>query len=211
VSTTRTRLRHAARAAGAAALVVVLAACGSSLTGNAISVGDQTVSDARLAGMVDEIKALYDESTQQQPFEQGAVTASNVDRLTRSLLLGVAAQREGIVVTQGQVEDIIAQTVDGQFGGDRAQFDLALASQQNVPPSQVESFARDFLTQQALGEKLAPGGDTAAVSAALVDYLGALGTELGAEVAPRFGTWEADKVTLGPVPDDLSTLPGLGE
>jgi hypothetical protein len=161
--------------------------------------------------MVDEIKALYDESTQQQPFQQGAVTASNVDRLTRGLLLAAAAQREGIVVTQGQVEDIIAQTVDAQFGGDRAAFDLALAEQQSVPPSQVESFARDFLTQQALGEKLVPGGDTAAISAALVTYLGDLGTELNAEVAPRFGTWEAEKVTLGPVPNDLSTLPGLGE
>lgn len=211
VSTTRTRLRTAVRAAGAAALVAVLAACANPLAGNAIVVGEQSVSDTELAAQVDEIRALYLESTQQQPFEQGAVTASNVDRLTRSLLLGAAAAREGIVVTQGQVDDIIVQTVDSQFQGDREAFDLTLAQQQNVPPSQVDSFARDFLIQQKLGEKLAPGGDTAAVSAALVTYLGDLGTELGAEVAPRFGTWVAKDVTLGPVPDDLSTLPGLGE
>lgn len=204
---TAPRLRVVTRAAGAAVLVALLAACGSNLAGNALSVGSTTVSDSDLAGLVTELRDQLAPTNQQQPFDQGAATASNVDRLMRSALLEEAARREGIVVTQGEVDTVIRSTAANNFGGDMAALETQLAVQQNIPASQVPDFARDFLLQQKLGEKLAPQGSAEEVSAALVTYLSALSAELGAEVAPRFGTWNAASVALAPVPDDLSTLP----
>jgi len=206
---TATRRRTLTRAAGAAVLVVLLAACGNSLAGNALKVGPTTVSDARLDAMVTELKDQLALTNQQEPFDQGAATASNVDRLVRSALLEQAAVREGIVVTQGDVDSVISTTATNNFGGDMAALELQLAQDQNIPASQVPSFARDFLLQQKLGEKLAPGGSAEQVSAALVQNLSALSTELGAEVSPRFGTWDAASISLTPVPDDLSVLPSI--
>jgi hypothetical protein len=195
------------RAAGAAVLVALLAACGSNLAGNALSVGSTTVSDSDLAGMVTELRDQLAPTNQQEPFDQGAATVANVDRLVRSALLDEAARREGIVVSQGEVDSQIRSTVANNFSGDMVELETQLALQQNVPASQLSDFARDFLLQQKLGQKLAPGGSDQQVSAALVKYLSELAGELDAEVAPRFGTWNAASVALAPVPDDLSALP----
>lgn len=206
---TATRRRTLTRAAGAAVLVVLLAACGNSLAGNALTVGPTTVSDAQLDAMVTELKDQLALTNQQEPFDEGAATASNVDRLVRSALLEQSAAREGIVVTQGDVDTVIRTTATNNFGGDMAALELQLAQEQNIPASQVPAFARDFLLQRELGEKLAPGGSAEQVSAALVENLSTLSTEVGAEVSPRFGTWDAASISLTPVPDDLSVLPSL--
>jgi hypothetical protein len=196
------------RAVGAMALVGLLAACGNNPSGQAAVVGSATVSDADVAASVEELRAQVTADKNAAPsFDEGAATVAVVDRKTRSLLLEEAARREGITVTQGEVDDLIQTTVDQQFGGDRTAFDLAIASQQNIPASDVSDFARDFLIQRKLGEKLAPGGDQQAVSAALTKYLSDLSKELGVEVAPRFGSWDDAGVGLGPVSNDLSTLP----
>jgi hypothetical protein len=195
------------RAAGAAVLVALLAACSSSLAGNALSAGSTTVSDSELSALVTELRDQLAPLNEQNPFDPATVTASNVDRLMRSALLEEAARREGIVVTQGEVDNVIRETAKGNFGGDLVKLQTQLAEQQNVPASQVPSFARDFLLQAKLGQKLKPGGKPEEVSAALVTYLSALSTDIGAEVAPRFGTWDASSVSLSPVPDDLSGLP----
>lgn len=201
------RLRVVTRAAGAAILVALLSACASNLAGNALSAGTRTVSDSDLAAIVTELRDQLAPLNQETPFNQGAVTASNVDRLMRSVLLEEAARREGIVVTQGEVDTVIRETAQGNFDGDMVALETQLAEQQSIPASQVSDFARDFLLQQKLGQKLKPGGTPEEVSAALVTYLSALSTDIGAEVAPRFGTWDASSVSLSPVPDDLSGLP----
>ena len=208
-SATRRRGKALTRAAGAAALAVLLAACSSSLAGNAVTVGSTTVSDAQLDALVIELRDQLAPTNQQTPFDVGAATASNVDRLTRSALLEEAAAREGVVVTQGDVDSVIRTTATNNFEGDMVALETQLALQQNIPASQISSFARDFLLQQKLGEKLAPGGSPEQVSGALIENLSALSAELDAQVSPRFGTWDAASVSLTPVPDDLSTLPSL--
>jgi len=202
--------RRIVRAAGAAVLVVLLAACGSTLAGNAVSAGPTTVSDAQLAAMVDELQAQLIAMKQQSPtFDEGTATGANVDRLMRSALLDQAAVREGIEVTRGEVDTLLSQVAQANFNGDMKQVENALAEQQNIPASQVPSFARAYLVQQKLGEKLKPGADPTEQQKAVVAYLDALATEIDAQVAPRFGVWNAQTASLTPVPDDLSVLAPL--
>lgn len=203
--------RRIVRAAGAAVLVVLLAACGNSLAGNALVVGSSSVSDARVAALTDEVRDLYAAYPKEfaaagATFDEGAVVSSNVSRMTRHLLLVEAAAREGITVTQGQIDTTIRAAVDNQFGGDPQQLEIALAAQQAVPPSATSEVVYDFLVGAALAEKLNPAEPT---TGEVDKYLAALGTELGTEVAPRFGVWNAETAALTPVNDDLSVLAPL--
>lgn len=204
----RPRMR-AALALGIASLA--LAACGTDLAGSASVVGGSTVRDAEVARAVDQVRSQF-EAAQGQPdipaFSEAEVTSRNVERMTRHLVLEAAAKDKGIVVTPSQVDEIIANSVDGQFGGSREKFDLAFATQEFVPSFAVVEFARDFLIRQALPARVLPGGTEEAQGEAASAYLGKLSTELDVQVAPRFGTWDPGVVGLGPVPDDLSFVPG---
>jgi hypothetical protein len=209
VTATRPRRLRAALALGLASLL--LAACGTDLAGSASVVGGSTVRDAEVAAAVNEVRDQF-EAAQGQPdipaFDEADVTSRNVERMTRHLVLEAAAAEKGIVVTPGQVDEIIANSVNGQFGGSREAFDLAFATQEFVPASAVVEFARDFLIRQALPARVLPGGTEEAQGEAASTYLGELSTKLDVRVAPRFGTWDPGAVGLGPVPDDLSFVPG---
>lgn len=194
-------------AAALALAVVALAACGTGQAGSASVVGASSVRDADVAAAVTELRgqlAGVAGAAGAPAFDIAAVTSRNVERLTRHLLLDAAARAKGIAVSQGDVDEIVASTVTAQFGGDRTKFDLALAGQESVPASAVVDYARDFLLQRSLRQKLAPGGTDEAQGKAVTDYLATLSSSLGVTVAPRFGTWDVGSGALGPVPNDLS-------
>ena len=69
-------------------------------------------------------------------------------------------------------------------------------------------FARDFLIRQALPARVLPGGTDEAQGEAASAYLGELSSTARRRVAARFGTWDPSLNGLGPVPDDLSFVPG---
>jgi hypothetical protein len=191
-------------AAALAFCSLALAACGTNPPGSASVVGTQTVRDADVAADVAEVGTQVAEVPGLPAFDEAAVTAKTVERKTRHLILAEAQQAQGITITQANVDEIIANAVTGQFGGDRAKFDAALAAQESVPASGVEEYARDFLIRQALPNKLAPGKTQDEQAKALNAYLAQLSDERGVRIAARFGTWDAGKSALGPVPNDLS-------
>jgi hypothetical protein len=197
------RLRRTAAAVTIATLA--LAACGTNPAGSASVVGRQSVADADVARSVDEVHTQWLATPDADKFDEAAATLAVVQRKTRHLLLAEAGVREGIVVTQAQVDDLIDKTIQEQVGGDRARFETVLATQQSLAASEIPEYVRDFLTQTALAEKLAPGADQTASTPVIADYLAALSADLDVRVAARFGTWDAATVALGPVPDDLST------
>jgi hypothetical protein len=179
--------------------------------GSAVVVGGTTVSDADIASMTDEVRDLYASYPKEftnagASFDEGLVVSTNVNRVTRHLLLVEAAAREGIEVTQGQIDTAIRSALDSEFSGDRTQLSIALAAQQQVPPSATSDVVYDFLVAQALAEKVDPANPT---TAAVDKYLATLGTELGAQVAPRFGEWNSETAALTPVLNDLSVLAPL--
>ena len=58
-----------------------------------------------------------------------------------------------------------------------------------------------------LGQALAPTADIQGQSDAVVAAIVETSMVAGTEVSPRFGTWDATKLAIGPVPSDLSALP----
>lgn len=198
-------VRRIVLASAAALAVAVVSGCGVQ-AGSAAVVGSTRISDSDVAAMVDELKQTI-AADPTALFDSTKATAANVQRLTRHYLLDEAAAREGVVVTQAQVDQLISSTTTSTFGGDSTKFEQALASQYAVPPSQIPSFAHDVLESQALTAKLAPGADATTQQNKLNAYLAPLGQELGVEVSPRYGTWSFDTSTLAATPDDLSFVP----
>jgi uncharacterized protein YcfL len=198
-----TRLRRTAVVVAFAALA--LTGCSASQAGAASIVGDQTVTDAQVSDIANQVQAEL-ASIKGVTYDEKAATVASLTSQTRHLILDAVAAKEGITVTQGQVDAFVQNIVDTQFSGKREALVQNLVSQSNVPESQVGRAARDQLIYNALIAKIASGATTdEAKSKAFTDYMTAFTAEIGVEVAPRFGTWNV--FALGPVPNDLSFVP----
>jgi hypothetical protein len=197
--------RRIAFAATAAVVVLALSGCGNQ-AGAASVIGGTSIRDSEVVTAVEGVStaAGVDNGA---ALDRSAVTRATVNRLTRHILLDEAAARQGIVVTQAQVDDLIASTIKDGFAGDPVKFQQALAAKSYVPTSDINQFAHDVLVTQELTKKLAPGGDAVVQSAKLNAYLGPLGQEMGIEIAPRFGTWSFTSSTVGDLPNDLTLAP----
>ncbi|MDA8435390.1 MAG: SurA N-terminal domain-containing protein [Actinomycetales bacterium] len=197
-----TRLRRTA--AVVALAVLALTGC-SNQAGAASVVGDQVVTDADVASVVEQTQAQL-AAVPGTTFDEKVATTAALTMQTRHLILDAVARQEGITVTQGQVDAFIKNIVDTQFGGKAQALYDNLVSQGNVPAGQVPAAARDQIIYNALMAKIASGvTDTTAQSAAFTKYMTPFVAQLGVEVAPRYGTWNV--FALGPVPDDLSFVP----
>ena len=197
---TRRRTTTAASLALAGVAGLLLTGCGSADNSGAASVvGSDRVTDKEVGDITSEIQTEL--VAVQSPYNAATATHATVDRMTRSLILNQAAVQNNITITPSQVDRLLTTAAASQ-GGVSA-LDKALLTQANVPSSAVDSYATDFLIQGALLAKM--GGNTAAGTAALSKYLGTLSTQLGTSVAARYGTWNITTVSLGPVPNNLSS------
>jgi len=149
------------------------------------------------------------------PAADGAKAAvDNVQRLVQGELLNVAGEREGIVVTDGEVDKLINQAetqVNPQTGQPlgASGLELALAQQSNTPSTAVHEAARSNVVQNKLVTKLGAGDQQAGVKK-LTALLVALSKELKTSVAPRFGVWDDEKLQVNGIDNSLST-PAPGE
>ncbi len=198
-----TRLRRTAAAVALAALA--LTGCSAAKAGAASIVGDQSVTDTQVADVADEVQAQV-ATVQGATFDEKTATIASLTSQTRHLILQAAAAKEGITVTQGQVDAFVQNIIDTQFAGKRQGLLDNLAAQASIPESRIDEAASDQLVYEAILAKIAPTATTdTAKSEALAKYMGVFVKEIGVEVAPRFGTWNV--FSLGPLPDDLSVAP----
>ena len=197
--------RPVAVAAAAGLAILALAGCAQQ-AGTASSVGGQTVTDRQVADLVAEVQE-QDAAIKGATFDEKTSTIAAVTMLTRHLVLQQAAAKEGITVTQGEVDKFLSDITTSQYGGDRQKLIDAIVASSAVPASQINDAARDQLLYNALIAKIAPGvTDQNAQSQAFSDYLKKFNAEIGVDVSPRFGTWNV--FALGPVPNDLSQPAG---
>lgn len=184
-----------------AVLVAVVALSGCSSDDNpgaAATVGDQRVSNVDVADAVAQVRSELGAT----PFDASKVTTDTVTRLARTLIVDDAGTREGVTVTDSQVDALLTSTAKSQGGAGAV--NQALLTQDSVPASAVPDYARTYLIEQGLADKLAPGTPDKGQQAMLT-YLSRLSTELGTAVAPRYGTWDAQTLALGALPTDISS------
>ena len=186
---------------GALVAGLTLTGCGAATAGAAAVVGDTRISEQTLTSTVQEVLVAQQKSPNTS---DASLVSAVLNRLVTSELVDILAAEKGVTVTQGAIDSTLQGYVQ-QAGGEAQVQDILL--QRNVAPTQIESFVRTNVLAQMLGQALAPTADIQGQSDAVVAAIIETSMVVGTEVSPRYGTWEATKLVIGPVPSDLSALP----
>ena len=193
---------RAARWVGAAILAgAALSGCaGLGQAGAAADVGATQISSQTLA---DDVAAVQEQRGVPAGTANSALTLSVLQRLIISELVEQAATAQGVVVTQGQIDQARAE-LEAQLGGRDAL--VAAYLDADVPVDGIERQVALSLQVQQLGAFLAPDADPGSQQQAVLQYVTGFGLQEGIEVSPRFGTWDPGALRIGPLPTDLSTV-----
>ncbi|MBU6279010.1 MAG: SurA N-terminal domain-containing protein [Actinomycetales bacterium] len=184
------------------AATLLLAGCagqsGAIAAGAAATVGDMRISQEDLNSQVTAVLIA-----QQRPVDSqdAALTGEVLSFLITNDLVDRLAQREGVTVTQGEI-DLVLLGYDGDVGG-RSEVERIFA-ERNVAPSQIEAFVKTNLLAKRLSQVIAPGVKADEQNAVLIASLAQISDSVGTQVSPRYGTWDAQRLSVGPIPDDLS-------
>ncbi len=197
------RMRRLIGAAVLASAALLASACGGQQAGSAATLGDSRISDVELTDVVQEILAA-----QGKPVDSAdeVLTVDTLGRMIVIDLVDTLAEREGVVVSQGAIDEELTAYIN-QVGGEDAMINTFV--QQGVAPSQIEDVIRLSISAELLGVALAPDAEVDVQSQAVYDAAVALSEELGVEVSPRYGTWDPSTLSLGPTPIDLAAPPAL--
>ncbi|MFD6231036.1 SurA N-terminal domain-containing protein [Streptomyces sp. NPDC060232] len=186
--------RRTALSVSAALLVAapLLSACsGETRPGTAAVVGGERITTSALQAQVGDVRAAQNRS------EHAATLISNTPQLDRIKLgkmiqlrvLERAAKDAGISVTTKEIEDARKAQEDGK--GAAALEQAALQARVPLAAGQIEEEVRFQLLLGKLSERY--GEDK------IIEPLAKASEALHIEVNPRYGTWDAQQVGLGPV------------
>lgn len=188
----RTALLLSAAIAAAAPL---LTACGSDAhPGAAAVVGGQKITVSQLESRVNEVRAAQREAAGDQAnyarvvSGTGTLTRQTLHSMVLDQVLQRAAQDEGVTVSRRDVQQLRAN-VEQQLGGAR-NLEATWLREYGIPPQRVD----DNLRLQAEAQKLASKLGTTTDQPAFWQALSKASKELGVDINPRYGTWDAQKV-----------------
>lgn len=182
---------------------LALSACTPTQAGAAAIVGQTRITETHVnqAAAEAEQAAATLPDTPENALDTSTFLRENTNRLINSVVLEKTCAEEGIVVTQAEVDALLLQAAGGQ---PPAVLAATVAAQLAVPPSELNQFAKDFLLSQKLGQKLVPGSDAAAQSAAARARVAQTAAQLDVTVSPRYGAWDPAQAAITQGLDDLS-------
>ena len=192
--------RVLAATAAVVASCAVAAGCSASEPGKAAVVGDVTISEQQIADQMREVNELsgLPPTEPNLQFVAGLVNFS-----VTSELVNQAAEREEVTVPPAEVDAAYAEVVEAN-GGQEA-VDQALV-QSGFPPSALLGQIQTQLLAVALGGALAPGLPEQEQQQVLLAALAEFSEEIGVEVAPKYGEWYPEQLSIGPSQNPTSRI-----
>lgn len=181
----------------AAATAVLVAGCGQSQAGAAITYDGGRITENEVAAQADEVAAAL--GIAMSPL----VTQATIQRLATNTIVEAGAEQLGVTVTGGEVDQVFDEAA-AQAGGVE-QLELGL-QQQGVPLSAIPEQARVAALAAKVAQDVAPGASPQAAQETFGSFLVQVGEDINLKVNPRFGTWEPEQLTLLP-PSDLLSRP----
>ncbi len=192
------------RAVGIAAaglMVAGVAACGPQLAGSAAIVGEQRLTEAQLGGKTDQISQLVGIPA------SAAINQLALQRWIQSELAVQLGEKEGITVSDGEVDNFIA--TEANNAGSLAQL-IAILNENGYVEEEIRELARVTLVLGKVGEKIAPEANEMERNLAVAIELESLAAEEGVQVNPRFGTWIQATLQVSP-PENTLSVPAPAE
>ena len=183
-------------AVGFLAVGALVAGCTPDLAGSAAIIGDSRITEDTLAA---EATVLTD--ALQIP-KTNKVNVFLLDRDLKKQLVSKLAANKGVAITPDQVNAFLNDQYT-KGGGKEAV--LAQLLQRGITASEIEAVAVTQLQVEAVGKVLLPNGTPEQQSQAVFIAAIELADQLGIEVSPRFGQWDAKNLAVVPPADDLSS------
>lgn len=202
---TKVRNPRAAAAAAVLAAGLLLTGCTTSApeAGAAATLGDTRITETQLT---EQVQAVLEAQRQPVDTPNAQLTSQTLSRMITIELVDRLALQNKIVITQGDIDQRLAE-FDSQAGG-RDQV-LKVFAEQGVAPNQIDAMVRLDLQAQQLGITLDPKGSAEQQGAAVVNAVTKLSNDLDVTASPRFGTWDAVALKIAPGGSDLVAPPAL--
>jgi hypothetical protein len=200
-----TSVRRVTLACAALALAAsaVLTGCSTSEAGAAATFSNGRISDADLTEQVAEILEAKGQSASTT---DPRLVQQTLGRMITQRLIAEMSAEEGVEITQGTLDEM-RKSYEAQIGGADALAEAFLA--ENVAPSQINALLLLQMQAQELGYVFSPRGSAEEQGQAVFIEVGAYSQAMETTVSPRYGTWDPQTLSLGPVPTDLSMPPAL--
>lgn len=177
------------------AMVGALAACNANEAGAAVTYEGGRITDEVVAAQSAQL------ASELQIALSPKITQFTIQRLVTNLLIEQGAAMRGVTVNEGETQKFLTEAADTVGGMDAL---VSSAVQQGIPASELPAQVRARVAADLLGESLAPGEDTDTKDVAVGRYLVEVAQTINVDVNPRFGSWQAERLTVAPPPDDLS-------
>ncbi|MGW0603297.1 SurA N-terminal domain-containing protein [Streptomyces sp. NPDC002644] len=188
------RRRRTALLLSAALAAPLLTACGTeSQPGAAAVVGGQRITQAQVEERVREVRdaqraAVSDDDQYRQVVAQsGSLARFTVQGMVLDRVLHHAAEEAGVTVSRKEVQDL-RTNLERQLGG-RQGLETTWLQQYGVAPERLEENLRLQVAASELAQRLGTATDTPEFGKALA----ASSKDLGVDLNPRYGTWDAEK------------------
>ncbi|MQA84742.1 MAG: hypothetical protein GEV03_09000 [Streptosporangiales bacterium] len=188
---------------GLAVVAAALTACGQTPVkmGAAAIVDDERITTVQ----VQEAVRSFQEAHKRSPVPPEQLRLPDPQSLTRSELMLLlrfriveqAAEREGISVSEGEIDSFIAEQ------GSRRDLEMR-AMVGGIPPDLLREAVREALIQEQLAGRLAPDADPTQAAPQVQRYLVDLARDLGVRVSPRYGRFDYSSLTVVAADDTLS-------
>ncbi|MFF3845576.1 SurA N-terminal domain-containing protein [Streptomyces sp. NPDC002328] len=174
----------------------LLTACGNEAhPGAAAVVGGQRITVSQLENRVDEVRAaqraaVADDAQYAQVVAQtGSLARDTLHGMVLDRVLHRAAENAGVTVSRKEVQAMRAG-LEQQAGGAKG-LETTWLQQYGIPPQRLDENLRLQLEAQKLAAHL--GADTS--QPAFWNALSKASQELGVDLNPRYGDWDARKVS----------------
>lgn len=192
--------RKAALCVTAAAAVLaatpLLTSCGTPYAGAAAVVGDAQIPVSDVESRVDAIRAAQERSPLAAELIQASsdLPRNTVHALVQQRVIARAAQQSGVRVSPHEVQRARA-AAERQAGG-KAQLEAQLLQTYAMAPSDIDESIRTDLLMQRVAASHGADTLTAQGQAKLLKVLRRTSDDLGVRVNPRYGSWDAAKLSL---------------
>ncbi|NBO45774.1 MAG: hypothetical protein EBU85_01940 [Actinobacteria bacterium] len=185
-------------------LVVGLAGCGSNKqAGAAAIVGDQRVTEQQLSKMISDAQAT--QRRLKKPITPAAQSsASALNWKVREILVDAAAKKVNVDATKTEVESVLNKAYE-QYGKDQV---LAELASNGFSEAEIPGYARLTVLQEKISTRVLGGQTDQAAQAKVAEFWQTLSRSLKIQIAPRYGVWNNDTLSLDPPKSKVATPAG---
>ncbi|MFI6471745.1 SurA N-terminal domain-containing protein [Streptomyces sp. NPDC050516] len=170
----------------------LLVACGSTAhPGAAAVVGGQRIEVSALQAEVKDVRTAQEKSPQSAQLikDSGQLGKVKLSNMIFDRVLGHAASQAGVSVSRKEIEDARAAMVR-QAGGEDQLREQALTNG-GLAPDQIDAYVQRQVTEEKLAAAIG-----ARTQQDLLPALVKASKDLGVDVNPRYGSWNASQIQL---------------